>query len=124
MPRFRPQFGQPGSCAKEMASYPRRSVAGLSSPAEYKFLGGGWNEEGILRRRHVFVDTIEDIGKESDGWEEDDARTEDQDGVLVYPASSFDRGRMIEPAAIEAQQRAPNRLERPNISPVSLGDQC
>ena len=38
---------------------------------EYKFLGGGWNEEGVLRRRHVFVDTIEDIGKESDGWEED-----------------------------------------------------
>jgi hypothetical protein len=46
---------------------------------EYKFLGGGWNEEGVLSRRHVFVDTIEDIGKESDGWEEDEARTEGQD---------------------------------------------
>ena len=43
---------------------------------EYKFLGGGWNEEGTLRRRHIFVDTIEDIGKESDGWEEDEARSE------------------------------------------------
>jgi hypothetical protein len=63
---------------------------------EYKFLGGGWNEEGVLRRRHVFVDTIEDVGKESDGWEEDDARTEDQDPVLIYPSSSFDRERMIE----------------------------
>jgi hypothetical protein len=63
---------------------------------EYKFLGGGWNEEGVLRRRHVFVDTIEDIGKESDGWEEDDARTEDQDTVLIYPSSLFDRDRMIE----------------------------
>jgi hypothetical protein len=63
---------------------------------EYKFIGGGWNEEGVLRRRHVFADTIEDIGKESDGWEEDDGRTEDQDGVLIYPASSFDRYRMIE----------------------------
>ena len=62
---------------------------------EYKFLGGGWNEEGVLRRRHVFVDTIEDIGKESDGWEEDEARTEDQDTVLIYPSSSFDRERMI-----------------------------
>jgi hypothetical protein len=67
---------------------------------EYKFLGGGWNEEGILRRRHVFVDTIEDIGKESDGWEEDDARTEGQDTVLTYPQSSFDRERMI--AAIKS----------------------
>jgi hypothetical protein len=44
----------------------------------------------------VFVDTIEDIGKESEGWEEDEARTEDQDTVLTYPSSSFDRGRMVE----------------------------
>jgi hypothetical protein len=63
---------------------------------EYKFLGGGWNEQGVLRRRHVLVDTIEDIGKESDGWEEDEARTEDQDTVLIYPSSSFDREHMIE----------------------------
>jgi hypothetical protein len=63
---------------------------------EYKFLGGGWNEEGILRRRHVFADTIEDIGKESDGWEEDEARTEDEATVLIYPSSSLDRERMIE----------------------------
>jgi hypothetical protein len=63
---------------------------------EYKFLGGGWNEEGVLRRRHIFADTIEDIGKETDGWEEDDARTEDQDTVLIYPSSSLDRERMIE----------------------------
>jgi len=63
---------------------------------EYKFLGGGWNEEGVLRRRHVFAETIEDIGKETDGWEEDDARTEDEDTVLIYPSSSLDRERMIE----------------------------
>ena len=63
---------------------------------EYKFLGGGWNEEGVLRRRHVFADTIEDIGKESDGWEEDAARTEERDAVLIYPSSSLDRDRMIE----------------------------
>jgi hypothetical protein len=63
---------------------------------EYKFLGGGWTEKGVLRRRHVFANKIEDIGKESDGWEEDEARTEGQDTVLVYPSSSFDRERMIE----------------------------
>ena len=62
---------------------------------EYKFLGGGWNEEGILRRRHIFAETIEDIGKESDGWEEDDARTEDRDAILTYPASSLDREYMV-----------------------------
>jgi hypothetical protein len=62
---------------------------------EYKFLGGGWTEKGVLRRRHVLADKIEDIGKESDGWEEDDARTEGQDTVLAYPPSSLDRERMI-----------------------------
>ena len=67
---------------------------------EYKFLGGGWNEEGVLRRRHILVDTIEDIGKESDGWEEDEARTEGQDTVLIYPSSSLDREHMI--AAIKS----------------------
>jgi hypothetical protein len=67
---------------------------------EYKFLGGNWNDEGVLRRRHVFVDTIEDIGKESDGWEEDEARSEGQDTLLTYPPSSFDRDRMI--AAIKS----------------------
>ncbi len=67
---------------------------------EYKFLGGGWHEKGVLRRRHVFVDTIEDIGKESEGWEEDEARAEGQDTVLTHPPSSFDRDRMI--AAIKS----------------------
>ena len=33
---------------------------------------------------HIFAETIEGIGKESDGWEEDDARTEDPDTVLIY----------------------------------------
>ena len=62
---------------------------------EYKFLGGGWNEVGILRRRHVLADKIEDIGKESDGWEEDEARSEGQGTVLTYPSSYLDRERMI-----------------------------
>jgi hypothetical protein len=70
-------------------------LRGYHRQPEYKFLGGGWNEEGVLRRRHVFADTIEDIGKESDGWEEED-RTEDQAKVLTYPSSPFDRERMVE----------------------------
>ena len=71
-------------------------LRGYHRQPENKFLRGGWNEEGFLRRRHVFADTIEDIGKESDGWEEDEARTEAQDTVLIYPPSSVDRERMIE----------------------------
>jgi transposase len=63
---------------------------------EYKFLGGGWNEDGVLRLRHVFVDRIEDIGKESDGWEEDEAPVDEQESVLTYPSSLFDRERIVE----------------------------
>jgi hypothetical protein len=79
---------------------------------EYKFLGGGWNEEGILRRRHVFAGTIEDIGKESDGWEEDEARTEGQDTVLIYPSSSFDRERMIALIKSVGKQKLKSELMR------------
>jgi hypothetical protein len=40
--------------------------------------------------------SIGGVGKESDGWEEDEARTAGQDTVLIYPSSSFDRERMVE----------------------------
>ena len=63
---------------------------------EHKFLGGGWIEHGILRRRHIFADWIEDIGKESDGWEEDDARSEDQESIVLYPSGLPDREKMID----------------------------
>jgi hypothetical protein len=63
---------------------------------EYKFLGGGWNDSGVLCRRHVFADGIDDIGKESEGWEEDDAHTEEQGSVICYPSSLADREHMIE----------------------------
>jgi hypothetical protein len=63
---------------------------------EYKFLGGGWNQEGVLRRRHVFAERIEDIGKESDGWEEDEARTVEQDLVISYSSALPDREHMLE----------------------------
>jgi hypothetical protein len=49
-----------------------------------------------LPGRHVYAETIEDIGRESDGRGEDEARTEEQDTVLTYPSSSFDRSRMVE----------------------------
>ena len=79
---------------------------------EYKFLGGEWNEQGVLRRRHVFVDTIEDIGKESDGWEEDEARAEDEATVLTYPSSSFDRKRMVALIKSVVKQKLKRELMR------------
>jgi hypothetical protein len=89
-------------------SIPPRSVAadwlrsvgnvlrGYHLQPEYKFLGGGWTESGILRRRHVLADGIEDIGKESDGWDEDDARADGEEPFVSYGSSDNDRDRMIE----------------------------
>jgi hypothetical protein len=59
-----------------LAAHGRRRPSRLPREPEYKLLGGGWNEEGIPRKRHILVDTVEDIGKECDGWEEDEARAE------------------------------------------------
>ena len=73
------------------APWPTRFGTTTDSPHR-----SGWNEEGVLRRRHIFADTIEDIGKESDGWEAVDARSEGADAVLTYPSSPFDRERMVE----------------------------
>jgi hypothetical protein len=70
-------------------SAPVRRAARLSPAARIQVLGRRWTEKGVLRRRHVLAEKIEDIGKESDGWEEDEARTEG-------PSSSFDRQLMIE----------------------------
>ena len=96
-PCLRSQFGEPAARAEEMASYRRRRAAALPSPAGIQVSrrrlerGRRSCDAGTSSR-----DTIEDIGKETDGWEEDDARTEDQDTVLSYPSSSLDRERMIE----------------------------
>jgi hypothetical protein len=56
-------------------------------------LGGGWNEDGVLRHRHVFAERIEHIDKEPDGCEEDEARVDEQESVLTYPSSLLDRER-------------------------------
>jgi hypothetical protein len=91
---------------------------------EYKFLGGGWNEEGLLRRRHVFADKIEDIGKESDGWEEHEARTAGPDTVLTYPSSSFDRERMtaLVRSVGKRELMAEARIAMRTINAVHAGD--
>jgi hypothetical protein len=61
---------------------------------EHKFLGGGWIETGILRRRHIFAERVEDIGKESEGWEEDDANALNEPTVITYGLSADDINRM------------------------------
>jgi hypothetical protein len=66
------------------------ALRGYHLQPEYKFLGGGWTETGILRRRHVFAESIEDIGKESEGWEEDEANALSEPTVITYGASNDD----------------------------------
>ena len=45
---------------------------------------------------------FEDIGKESDGWEADEAQSKDEATVLTDPASSFDSRRLLD--AIETRE--------------------
>jgi hypothetical protein len=90
---------------------------------EYKSLGGGWTEAGILRRRHVLADRIDDIGKESEGWEEDEARTEEQDSVVCYPSSLPDREHMIEliKSVPKGELQLEARIARREIDAVHRG---
>ena len=63
---------------------------------EYKFHGGGWTEAGVLTRRHIQVTYVEDIGEESEGWEEDDANALDEPTTISYGSSADDIERMRE----------------------------
>jgi hypothetical protein len=92
---------------------------------EYKFLGGGWTETGILRRRHVLADGIEDIGKESEGWEEDDANALSEPTVVSYGSSPDDTREMRELIMSVAmrQLKREARIGMRTIVAVSRGDE-
>lgn len=66
-------------------------LRGYHTHPETKFIGGRPTESGTLQRRHVVVDAINNIGKESDTWEEDEALGASGDSVVTYGLSGDDR---------------------------------
>jgi hypothetical protein len=62
---------------------------------ESKFLGGDYTDRGPTRRRHVFVQAIEDIGKEADKWDDEEPLTADNEFTVTYGVSEVDRATML-----------------------------
>lgn len=60
-----------------------RSLARYHMHPENKFLSGGFEDRGILSRRHVYVLSVQCIGKEADNLDEKIA-VGDDDGLIEY----------------------------------------
>ena len=58
------------------------------------FMAKRWNS-GHTQRRHVFVEAIEDIGKEADKWDDEEPLTADSEFTVSYGVSETDRSKML-----------------------------
>ena len=52
-------------------------------------------DSGQTQRRHVFVEAIEDIGKEADRWDDEEPLTADSEFTVSYGVSETDRSTML-----------------------------
>ena len=52
-------------------------------------------DHGPTQRRHVFVEAIEDIGKEADRWDDEEPLTADNEFTVSYGVSQADRSAML-----------------------------
>ncbi len=52
-------------------------------------------DSGPTQRRHVFVEAIEDIGKEADRWDDEEPLTADAEFTVSYGVSAVDRQTML-----------------------------
>ncbi len=62
---------------------------------ETKFLHGEATDCGPTFRRHVFVETIEDIGKEADRWDDEAPIAAEDEFTVSYGISETDREKML-----------------------------
>ena len=62
---------------------------------EAKFLDGDYLDRGPTRRRPVLVQTIEDIGKEADKWDDEEPLSADNEFTVSYGVSEPDRAAMV-----------------------------
>jgi len=87
----------------ELSSIPKkwlksygRSLARYHMHPEAKFLGGSFDERGILRRRHVQVLSFRQIGKEADNLKEREYIGDSSDDVVEHGLMREDRVRLCE----------------------------
>jgi len=62
----------------------RQALAQYHLHPESKFLGGGYLERGVTRRRHIVATSVECIGKEANRWEEQAHLGQDETAQIVY----------------------------------------
>jgi hypothetical protein len=67
-------------------------------------------DSGQTKRRHVFVEAIEDIGKEADRWDDEEPLTADNEFTVSYGVSENDRLTML--AVIQAPIAAASASSR------------
>jgi len=99
-------------------------LRGYHMHPETKFIGGRPTESGTLKRRHVVVDAINNIGKESDTWEEDEVLGASGDSVVTYGLSEGDREAiaMLIRAAPVRQLKAMAKVSADTIARVRADD--
>jgi hypothetical protein len=71
------------------------ALRGYHLHPETKFLDGDYTDRGPTRRRHIFVEAIEDIGKEADKWDDEEPLTADNEFTVSYGVSETDRLMML-----------------------------
>jgi hypothetical protein len=72
------------------------TLRGYHRHPETKFLHADATDSGPTQRRHILVETIEDIGKEADKWDEDEPLDADDEFTVSYGLSLDDRKRMFD----------------------------
>jgi hypothetical protein len=71
------------------------TLRGYHRHPETKFLHANATDSGATHRRYILVETIEDIGKEADKWNEDEPVAADDEFTVSYGLSLDDRKRML-----------------------------
>jgi len=100
-----------------------RSLARYHLHREAKFLGGSFDERGILRRRHVKVLSFQQIGKEADNLEEREYIGDSSEDVIEHPFMHEDRERLrMHILAVQKDVGMSDRVlcEKARLSPRTL----
>ncbi len=82
------------SGASGCAATPRRYADTIGILKPNSFMAKRSNS-GHTQRRHVFVEAIEDIGKEADKWDDEEPLTADSEFTVSYGVSETDRSKML-----------------------------
>jgi hypothetical protein len=94
LPRIRDRVSGASVETQWLRTY-AEALRGYHRHPETKFLNGEATDHGTTRRRHVFVEAIEDIGKEADKWDDEDPAGPDEDFIVSYGTSETDREKML-----------------------------